>query len=174
MTPRLPHRRRVRGARAALLAGALAAGLSLAQDGAAPVRTPFPDVAPCHWAAAAVARIAGEPEVDPARARASLRLAENALRQVFEGLRCDDLAWSARFLSGVPSGVGPRARLESYALRDVATRLDGDRGEIAFTLVARLDGAELRRAGRAELEFDGRGWRVRYDSLAALDTPLFP
>ncbi|WP_027481270.1 hypothetical protein, partial [Deinococcus pimensis] len=31
-------------------------------------------------------------------------LARNAVRQVFEGLRCGDVAWTTRFMSGVPQG----------------------------------------------------------------------
>lgn len=169
-----PPARRPAAVAAPLLVLLLALSPAVAQDDGAPSRTPFPDVAPCHWAAASVARIAGAPAVDPAQARTSAILAENALRQVFEGLRCGDLAWSARFLAGVPSGTAPGAELGSFELLDLATRLEGERGEVSFTLVATVDGGTLRRSGVAELVFEEGDWRVRYGSLAALGLPLFP
>lgn len=142
--------------------------------GAATAQSAFVDVSPCHWAAAAVASIAGEPEVDEAQARASVYLAENAVRQVFEGLACGTLEWSSRFLVDIPAGAGPEAALDSFALRDLATSIGGDGASVDFVVDAVIDGESVSRAGRADLVFEASGWRVRYPSLAALELPLFP
>lgn len=137
-------------------------------------RTPFADVAPCHWASGAVGGIAGTPDVDVEQARASAYLAENALRQVFEGLQCGDLGWSAGFMHGTPEGTVSRGALDGYALDVRSLSLDGARGSVAFALTTRIDGVEAVQVADAELVFVGRSWRVAYASLAALGLPLFP
>ncbi len=147
---------------------------ALVLAGTALASSPFADVSPCHWATESIAEIAGQPDVDAAAARQSTYLAENAVRQVFEGLVCDDLAWSASFLVDVPPDVGPNAELEGFVLRDVRTSLAGARGTVAFTVDAVVDGQSVTRSGVAELVFADGGWSVRYPSLAALGLPLFP
>lgn len=147
---------------------ALLLGVSLAQ------RTPFADVSPCHWASGAVAGIAGTPEIDIEQARTSVYLAENALRQVFEGLRCGDLGWSAAFMSGTPEGTVSQGTLDSYRLAVESVTLDGRRGTIRFVLTAMIDGVSTVHGGSAELVFRGRSWQVDYASLAGLGLPLFP
>lgn len=75
----------------------------------------FADVPPCHWAYEAVNEMAelgifiGFPPEDGF-------LSVNALRQVFEGLRCDAPEWSLRFLSGAPSGLGQQAQVLGFEL----------------------------------------------------------
>ncbi len=137
-------------------------------------RTPFADVSPCHWATESLAGIAGTPEVDVEQARTSTYLAENALRQVLEGLKCGDLGWSAGFMSGTPEGTVSNGELQSYTLAVASVTLAGDSGSLDYSLTAVIDGGEVVRAGIAELVFAGKRWRVRYDSLAALGLPLFP
>jgi hypothetical protein len=137
-------------------------------------RTPFADVSPCHWASGAVGGIAGTPDVDVDRARTSAYLAENALRQVFEGLQCGDLGWSAGFMHSTPAGTVSQGALERYVLEVRSLSLDGDRGGIAFALTTWIDGVVAVREADAELIFEGRSWKVAYASLADLELPLFP
>jgi hypothetical protein len=137
-------------------------------------RTPFADVSPCHWASGAIGGIAGTPDVDVEQARTSAYLAENALRQVFEGLQCSDLGWSAGFMHGTPEGTVSQGALERFVLDVRSLLLDGGQGSVAFALTTRIDGVETVQEADAELIFEGRSWKVAYASLAALDLPLFP
>lgn len=150
----------------------LLAPLSLAQH--FPVRTPFVDVPPCHWAAPAIARIAGMLQIDPLQQRTSNYLAENSLRQVFEGLRCDDLAWSGEFITEVPAGVSLQPGLRGFELRQVVSAISGEQATVDFELVAVIGNETLTRRGQVELAFIGGRWLVRYPSLAALELPFFP
>lgn len=137
-------------------------------------QTPFPDIAPCHWAAEAVTRIAGQPQVERAQARNSTYLAENAVHQVFEGLRCDSPEWSRSFLANAPADW-PAALPDGPVVVQIDdVRLDGDRGVLTLSLRATLAGREVSRSGEIELTFQDGAWLVVYGSLAALDLPLFP
>ncbi len=149
----------------------LLGGLSFAQTQAG--TSPFVDVPPCHWARAAIEAIA---RPDPnARPQPSALLAENALRQVFEGLKCNDPAWSERFLQNPAPGFGRTGvNLSSFELSSIQTRLTGNQATLRFSLLAVLDGNPVRRSGEAQLVFGGQGWRVVYASLAALNLPVFP
>jgi hypothetical protein len=137
-------------------------------------RTPFVDVPPCHWAAPAIAEISGRLEVSPEQARGSNYLAENALRQVFEGLRCGDLEWSANFMTGTPSGTTPTGTLTGFELRNVVSAISDTNATVTFELTAVIDGATLERSGSAELVFQDERWLVSYSSLTALDLSVFP
>jgi hypothetical protein len=151
-----------------ILAGAVALCL-----GAVQAQTPFPDIPPCHWAAEAVTEIAGKPEVETAQARSSAYLAENAVRQVFEGLRCESPEWSRAFMTGAPSNWAPQG-LGGFALQVDDVRLMGDRGVVAAQVQATVNGRSLERSGNVDIAFAEGRWRVLYGSLAALDLPIFP
>ena len=150
------------------LLGLMVFGLSFAQG------SPFVDVAPCHWATEAIQGIAGQPEVSEAQALGSNYLAENSLVQVFEGLKCGDLNWSAYFMSGVPSGTAPQGTLTGFSLDGVSSSLAGPNGTVTFSLSANIDGQTYTREGSAALSYDEGRWRVAYPSLAALELPVFP
>lgn len=149
----------------------LLGGLSLAQPQAG--TSPFVDVPPCHWARAAIEAIA---RPDPnARPQPSALLAENALRQVFEGLKCNDPLWSERFLQNPAPGFGRTGiALNSFELSGIQARLAGNQATLRFSLVAVLDGSPVRRSGEAQLVFAEQGWRVVYTSLVNLNLPVFP
>ena len=144
-----------------------ATGLAFAQS-----PTPFVDVPPCHWAADAVGRIAGEPQVT--EAQTSTYLVENAVQQVFEGLKCGNLTWSAYFLNGVPAGTAPQGTLESFSLSNVGSSLSGTNASVSFTVMAVVDGQTYTREGEANLLFTDGRWAVDYSSLAALGLPILP
>ena len=148
-----------------------ATGLAFAQS---PTQspTPFVDVPPCHWAADAVGRIAGEPQVTGAQT--SSYLVENAVQQVLEGLKCGNLDWSAYFLNNVPAGTTPQGTLQSFALSNVGSSISGTNASVSFTVTAVVDGQSYTREGEASLVFVEGRWTVDYGSLAAFGLPVLP
>lgn len=135
----------------------------------------FPDVPPCHWAAEAVHRIGAPVDANTSRARASQELTANAARQVFEGLRCGEPEWSERFLLGPPADWPPDIAVHAFALEVVELRRSGDEAEADVALSVTLaDGTTLERSGTVGLAFGEGEWRASYESLAALDLPIFP
>ncbi len=146
-------------------------GLSLAQ-GQAIGTSPFVDVPPCHWARAAVEAIARPVAAAP---QASSLLAENALRQVFEGLKCNDSVWSTRFLQNpAPSFGRAEVPLDGFELQNTRVELMGNRATVRFNLTVAIGGRPVRRSGTALLVFTEAGWKVEYASLANLNLPIFP
>ena len=138
-------------------------------------QTPFPDVAPCHWAAEAVGEIAGEPEVSVEQAMGSRYLAENSIRQVFEGLMCQSPEWSQEFIANEPSAWPTGTDLENFQLTVDRLDLMGDTASALVTInVAVEDGQQLERSGELELRFVDTQWLVEYRSLSTLGLPLFP
>lgn len=151
----------------------LVGSLALAQGQPQAGTSPFVDVPPCHWARAALEAIS---RPDPnQRPQASALLAENALQQVFEGLKCNDPAWSERFLQDpTPSFGRSDASLRNFELSGVQTQVSGNQATIRFRLTAVLNGTTLQRSGTARLFFAEQGWKVDYASLATLNLPVFP
>lgn len=137
-------------------------------------QTPFVDIAPCHWAAEAVGKIAGQPQVEPAQARNSVYLAENSVRQVFEGLRCETPDWSLAFLADAPDDWPQVVPEGPVAVQAHDVRIDGNRGVVTVSLRAAWAGRELDRSGEVDVVFRDGKWLVEYASLAALDLPFFP
>jgi len=106
-------------------------------------------------------------------------LARNAVRQVFEGLRCGDVAWTTRFLAEVPQGyaVGiPRLGEPlrgGFELTTATTALSGTSAVVSWRL--RLPGNGQAWSGTARLEPDAQsGWRVLFSSLTDDGLPFFP
>ncbi|MCX7600530.1 MAG: hypothetical protein N2Z75_01165 [Meiothermus sp.] len=156
-----------------VLALLLLGNLALAQGQPQAGTSPFVDVPPCHWARAAVEALS---RPDPnARPLPSALLAENALRQVFEGLKCQDSVWSERFLQNPAPGFGrSEITLQSFELAGLQTQVAGNQASIRFRLSAVLNGAAVQRSGTARLIFAEQGWKVDYSSLATLNLPVFP
>lgn len=171
----------------ALATAPLGMGVGLAQGAtpaagsanAAAAQPAFADVPPCHWAARAVARVAhlgifvGFPP-NPSY------LSVNALRQVFEGVKCGDPSWSQRFLTGTPAAF-PAAgapKLAGFELQTRIVSLGKTRARLSFQLTARVDqnGAErtLERQGDVTATNTSAGWQVPYADLTKLDLPFFP
>ncbi len=138
------------------------------------------DVPPCVYAADAVRRltrlgiIQGFPTT-PAE------LAQNAVRQVFAGLQCGDIAWTTRFLSGVPQGyatgipvLGAQLR-PGFEFTPTATHLAGDAGTVTYHLRYREGQNTVERTGTARVaRTDTLGWQVEFASLTHSGLPFFP
>lgn len=151
----------------------LLGGLSLAQSQPQAGTSPFIDVPPCHWARAAVEAIA-RPDSN-LRPQPTALLAENALRQVFEGLKCNDPVWSERFLQSPAPGFGQsEVGLKGFELSGLQTVVSGNQATVRFRLSALLNGTSLERSGTVRLLFTEVGWKVDYASLATLNLSLFP
>lgn len=151
-------------------------GLTLVAGSLVPAnaQTPFPDIAPCHWAAEAVTEIAGTPEVETNQARNSVYLAGNAVQQVFEGLRCGTPEWSQAFLDGEPDTWPADFGAVEFSLQLGEVRLSDNTGTASVDLSLTAQGESVDRSGQVDLTFDAGRWRVSYASLAQLDLPLFP
>jgi hypothetical protein len=147
----------------------------------APTRadTIFVDVPSCHWATEAINVTAGTERIIPARTAA---LAQNAVQQVFEGMRCGDPKWALKFISGAPAAleaVVSSKALRSFTLKPGATTLNGTNATTTATLeVQYQQGTQLVTAKRtATMRLranDATGWQVEYASLASLNLPIFP
>ena len=72
--------------------------LTLLSARAAP--TAFIDVPVCHWASTAINAVASEVAA-PAK---NVSTAQNAVRQMLEGLQCGSADWVSRFVEGAPAG----------------------------------------------------------------------
>lgn len=153
---------------------AVVAGLVLGAFLPTMAQTPFPDIAPCHWAAEAVTEIAGTPEVETNQARNSVYLAGNAVQQVLEGLRCGTPEWSQAFLDGEPESWPADLGNVEFSLQLGEIQLSDSTGTAQVELTLTAQGESVNRSGQVDLTFDEGRWRVSYGSLAQLDLPLFP
>ncbi len=147
----------------------------------APTRadTIFVDVPSCHWATEAINNTTGTEKIVPAR---NASLAQNAVQQVFEGLRCGDPKWALKFINGAPialEGIVSSKTLRSFDLRVNAVTINGTSASATANLEVRYQqGAQLITAKRtATMRLranDATGWQVEYASLAGLNLPIFP
>ncbi len=132
----------------------------------------FVDVSPCHWAKDAVGQIsstaAGKPEP-------SAYLAENAVQQVFEGLKCGEPAWSKSFVQNAPDSFRATLKIAGFTLSNLKTKVSGKQATVGFDLILDLgDGKPLKKSGTTQLVYTERGWKVVYSSLSALGLSVFP
>ncbi len=154
-----------------ILALTLLLGLALAQQ--AVPNSPFVDVPPCHWAKEAVDRITDPAAV--AKPQPTASLAVNAVQQIFEGLRCNNTEWSAKFIAGAPNVFMLGAsKLNGFELKNLQTTISGNTARVRFQVVANLATGTLTRSGEARLNFTAEGWKTDYATLTALNLPVFP
>lgn len=153
-----------------------ALSLSLAAH-AAPA--PFVDVPVCHWASTAVNAVTAQDVQAPAKNAA---LAQNAVRQVFEGLQCGSADWVSRFVTGAPAGLGAAATSQPVRAFNIVftnTTLSGNTARVAFRMTATIRNgtatSTVQRTGTAQLTVsDETGWKVVYSSLLGLNLPFLP
>ena len=151
---------------------------SLAFLGARAAPTAFIDVPVCHWASTAINAVAGEVAA-PAK---TLSTAQNAVRQMFEGLQCGSADWVSRFVEGAPAGLAATATskvLRSYSITFGKANLNGGAASVAFTANLTYNSPSgvvtIKRSGTAKLNVsDETGWKVIYASLSSLNVPFLP
>ena len=151
---------------------------SLAFLGARAAPTAFIDVPVCHWASTAINAVAGEVAA-PAK---NVSTAQNAVRQMFEGLQCGSADWVSRFVEGAPAGLAATATskvLRSYSITFGKANLNGGAASVAFTANLTYNSPSgvvtIKRSGTAKLNVsDETGWKVIYASLSSLNVPFLP
>ena len=77
-------------------------GAAISLVGLAQAQTAYVDVPPCHWAVEAINTVSAGDKVTPAQSASN---AQNAVRQVFEGMQCGNPAWTSKFIADAPSGL---------------------------------------------------------------------
>ena len=158
-----------------IIAAAISSLAGLSARAAPPV---FIDVPVCHWASTAINAVAGEVAA-PAK---NVSTAQNAVRQMFEGLQCGNADWVSRFVEGAPAGLAATATskvLRSYSITFGKSSLNAGTASIAFTVnlsYATNNGVvAIKRSGTARLNSsDETGWKVVYASLSSLKLPFLP
>jgi hypothetical protein len=140
---------------------------------------PFVDVPVCHWASTAVNAVTAQDVQAPAKNAA---LAQNAVRQVFEGFQCGSADWVSRFVTGAPAGLSAAATsqpVRSFNIVFTNTTVTGNTARVAFRMTARIVNGNalstVQRTGTAQLTAsDETGWKVVYSSLLGLNLPFLP
>ena len=141
--------------------------------------TPFVDVPDCHWASNSINISVDRNVAAPAK---SALTAQNALRQVFEGMKCGSADWVSRFVEAAPSGlagIASQRAVQGFNLTFTKAVLNGTKASLGFnmTLTYALNGkvVTVKRSGAANLVAnDETGWKVAYTSLSSLNLPIFP
>ncbi|MFN3265321.1 MAG: hypothetical protein ACK41E_00615 [Deinococcales bacterium] len=141
----------------------------------AQAQTAYVDVPSCHWAVTAINIVSSGDKVTPAQNTSN---AQNAVRQVFEGIQCGDPAWSKNFIAQAPSSLDALIKgkpLRSYTLTFGSTSIAGTTARVAANLSLTLASGVERRQAVFILSSDPKtAWRVNYASLAALNLAVFP
>ena len=158
-----------------IIAAAISSCAFLNARAAPPV---FIDVPVCHWASTAINAVAGEVAA-PAK---NVSTAQNAIRQMFEGLQCGNADWVSRFIEGAPAGLSTTATskvLRSYSLEFGKSVVNGAKASVAFnanlTYTTSSGVVTIKRSGTARLNSsDETGWKVVYASLSSLNVPFLP
>jgi hypothetical protein len=141
----------------------------------AQAQTAYVDVPSCHWAVQAINVVSSGDKVTPAQSSAN---AQNAVRQVFEGIQCGDPAWVKNFIANAPSGLDAQViqkPMRSFSITFGRTTIDGNGATVAINLTLSLSTGVVRRTATVSLSSDVKtAWKVNYASLAALNLSMFP
>jgi hypothetical protein len=159
-----------------LIAAVVVSSLALLSARAAP--PVFIDVPVCHWASTAISAVS----VESAAPAKTVSTAQNAVRQMFEGLQCGNADWVSRFVEGAPAGLAATAAskvLRSYSITFGQSSLSAGTATVAFTANLTYTSASgvvtIKRSGTAQLNAsDETGWKVVYASLSSLNVPFLP
>ncbi len=148
---------------------------TLALVGLVQAQTTYVDVPPCHWAVEAINIVSSGDQVTPAQSAGN---AQNAVRQVLEGLQCGDVGWTGKFVVGAPSAfasIVSSKLLKGYQMSFGKTTVSGNTASVAVTMTLKLVSGEVKRSGVIALSSDAKAaWKVSYASLAALNVAIFP
>lgn len=158
-----------------IIAAAISSFALLGARAAPPV---FVDVPVCHWASEAISAVS----VESAAPAKTISTAQNAVRQLFEGLQCGNADWVSRFVEGAPTGLSATASskvLRSYSLEFGKASVNGGAASVTFTANLTYNSASglvtIKRSGTARLSAsDETGWKVVYASLSSLNVPFLP
>jgi hypothetical protein len=138
-------------------------------------QTAYVDVPACHWAVAAINIVSAGDKVTPAQ---SASTAQNAVRQVFEGMQCGDPAWTNKFIAGAPSGLAALISskpVRGFQLSFGQTTVSGKSATVVVNITLTLNSGVQKRTGTLNLSSDNSAaWRVNYASLVALNLTIFP
>ncbi len=143
--------------------------------GLASAQTAYVDVPPCHWAVTAINTVSAGDRVTPSQSASN---AQNAVRQVFEGIQCGDPAWVQKFTTDAPDGLSALVSskpVKGYQLTFGRTVVSGNTASVAVNLTLTLNARVEKRSGTLSLSSDAKAaWRVSYGSLSALNLTVFP
>jgi hypothetical protein len=138
-------------------------------------QTAYVDVPSCHWAVAAINIVSGGDVVTPVQNASN---AQNAVRQVFEGIQCGDPAWAKKFIADAPSSLDTQIKskpLRSFAVTFGRTVVNGNTASVTVNLSLNLSSGTQRRNAVLKLSSDAKAaWKVSYASLSALNLAVFP
>ncbi len=143
--------------------------------GLASAQTAYVDVPPCHWAVTAINTVSAGDRVTPSQNASN---AQNAVRQVFEGIQCGDPAWVQKFMTDAPNSLAALVSskpVKGYQLTFGRTLVSGKNASVAVNLSLTLGTGVQKRSGVLTLSSDEKAaWRVGYASLSALNLVVFP
>lgn len=150
-------------------------GTALGLLGLAKAQTAYVDVPSCHWAVAAINQVSAGDKVTPAQNASN---AQNAVRQVFEGIQCGNPAWSGKFIADAPSSFATLVSskpMRGFQMSFGRTVISGNSANVVVNLSLTLASGVEKRTGTLALSGDAKAaWRVNYASLAALNLTVFP
>ncbi len=150
-------------------------GAAIGLLGLAQAQTAYVDVPPCHWAVAAINIVSAGDKVTPAQNASN---AQNAVRQVFEGMQCGNPAWTGKFIADAPSGLAALVSsktVRGFQLSFGKTTVSGNSASVVINLTLNLASGVQKRTGTLLLSSNNASaWRVSYASLAALNLTVFP
>ncbi len=150
-------------------------GAASALLGLVNAQTAYVDVPACHWAVTAINTVSAGDKVTPAQ---SASTAQNAVRQVFEGMQCGDAGWTGRFIDGAPgtlAAIVTSKTLRGYQVVFGRTVVTGNSATVAVNLTLNLTTGVQKRSGSLVLSSDQKSaWRVKYASLVGLNLTVFP
>lgn len=143
--------------------------------GLAKAQTAYVDVPACHWAVAAINQVSAGDKVTPAQNASN---AQNAVRQVFEGIQCGDPSWTGKFVADAPSSFAALVSskpVRGFQMTFGRTTVSGNSANVLVNLTLTLASGVQKRTGSLTLSSDAKAaWRVSYASLAALNLSVFP
>ncbi len=154
---------------------AVIAAAALGLFGLAKAQTAYVDVPSCHWAVAAINMVSAGDKVTPAQ---NASTAQNAVRQVFEGIQCGDAAWAGKFIVDAPNSFASLVSskpVRGFQMTFGRTSVSGDNASVVVNLTLTLASGVQKRTATLNLSSDAKAaWRVNYASLAALNLAVFP
>jgi hypothetical protein len=138
-------------------------------------QTAYVDVPSCHWAVSAINQVSSGDQPTPAQNASN---AQNAVRQIFEGMVCGDSSYTKKFIADAPATLDALVKqkpLRSYVASFGRTVVSGNTATVAVNLTLTLATGVQRRSATLSLIGDSKtAWKVSYASLTSLNLTVFP